>query len=98
MSTTRSALWTEVRDHVETEAGVLTWIQSDAEGEAGGTSVAFEDLDSFTFIQLLLSVEAAFDVELLEELGDFRGTTFDDVTDFVVAQVERSRGEAAARS
>jgi acyl carrier protein len=89
-------LWTDVRNHIDTEVRVLTWVQADAAGQESTIDPAFEDLDSFTFIQLVLSLEAEFDVELLEDLGEFRGTSFDDVADFVSERVARARAGTGA--
>ena len=123
---TPTALWTNVRNCIDTEVRVLSWIQADAAkdsgmpgtppdppavkeqdaseepGRDGATSqradgLVLADLDSFSFVQLVLSLEAEFDVELLEELGDFRGENFDDVADFVTGQVERVRAAPQAR-
>jgi len=89
--TAPTALWTEVRNHIETEARVLTWIQADSTAEAGESGQAIQpelkDLDSFTFIQLVLSLEAAYSTDLLEDLGEFFGTSFDDVATFVTERV-----------
>lgn len=88
--TSDSALWTDVREHIETEARVLTWIQTDSTGEAcEALQPKLADLDSFTFIQLVLSLEAAYSLDLLEDLGDFSGTNFDDVATFVTERIER---------
>lgn len=88
--TERSELWNEVRTHITTEARVLTHIQ------AGNTQdkvpePSFDEMDSFTFIQLILSLESNYEVDLLEGLGDYSGTTFDDVADFVTEHVEQAR-------
>lgn len=86
-------VWSDVRNHIETEARVLTWIQADRGEDAGDPDQARQpelvDLDSFTFIQLVLSLEAAYSLDLLEDLGEFSGTCFDDVATFVAERVER---------
>ncbi|OKJ20197.1 hypothetical protein AMK21_17675 [Streptomyces sp. CB00316] len=47
-------------------------------------SVKMSDLDSFTLIQLLLHIEDALDIVVLEELHNFRGGGFDEFSAFVV--------------
>jgi acyl carrier protein len=44
------------------------------------------DLDSFSFVQVILEIENYYDIKLLENLGDFSGETFDDLAEFVVSQ------------
>lgn len=44
------------------------------------------DLDSFSFVQVVLEVENHYDVRLLENLVEFSGETFEDLADFVIAK------------
>lgn len=44
------------------------------------------ELDSFSFVQVILEIENYYDVLLLENLDDFHGETFDDLADFVARQ------------
>ena len=93
MSTT---LHEKVRAHIASEVKLLSWIQSDATGNEPLEEVAFSDLDSFSFVQLVLSLESEHDVELLERLGEFSGTSFDDLTDFIVARITEHEGASHA--
>ncbi|MEU4806646.1 hypothetical protein [Actinosynnema sp. NPDC023587] len=44
------------------------------------------DLDSFSFVQVVLEIENHYDVKLLESLDDFRGESFDDLAEFAIAR------------
>lgn len=44
-------------------------------------------LDSFSVVQLLLGLEDYYHVELLEELATFRGRTFEELAELVLAQL-----------
>ncbi|MGF1646449.1 MAG: hypothetical protein ACFCVF_05970 [Kineosporiaceae bacterium] len=79
-----AALREQIRAHITSEARVLSWLESDAAGEAGPGEVHFTDLDSFTFVQLVLSVEAEYDVEILERLNEGAVTSFDDLADLTL--------------
>jgi len=51
------------------------------------------DLDSFSVVQLVLSLEDAYSVELLEDIAEFNGRTFEELEEFVALRVERTHGE-----
>jgi len=51
------------------------------------------DLDSFSVVQLVLSLEDAYSVELLEDIAEFNGRTFEELGEFVALRVERTHGE-----
>ncbi|MBR8745257.1 hypothetical protein [Nocardiopsis sp. MG754419] len=68
-------------------------IVDEVTAETGGV-VHMSDLDSFGLVQLVLNLEAEFDVVILEELHGFTGTDFDDLAAFVVATTGDSVGSA----
>jgi acyl carrier protein len=51
------------------------------------------DLDSFSIVQLILSLEDYFLVPLLEEIHTFEGRTFEDLAEFVVVRIARREDE-----
>nr|MDT0661784.1 hypothetical protein [Micromonospora sp. DSM 115978] len=56
------------------------------------------DLDSFSVVQLILSLEDYYQVPLLEDMPTFEGKTFTDLTEFVIERIERQEAEAAAKA
>ncbi|WP_223167470.1 hypothetical protein [Nonomuraea sp. SYSU D8015] len=53
-----------------------------------------DDLDSFSVVQLILTLEDIYDVRLLEDMHAFEGETFDDLADFVALRISQN-GQAA---
>lgn len=47
------------------------------------------DLDSFSSVQLMLELEKSTEVMLLEDLGYFQGTTFEDMAEHVLVIAEQ---------
>jgi acyl carrier protein len=43
-----------------------------------------KDLDSFSFVQVILEIENEYNVRVLERLDDFIGGTFEDLADFIL--------------
>jgi acyl carrier protein len=54
------------------------------------------DLDSFSVVQLILSLEDYYQVPLLEDMPTFEGKTFEDLTEFVIARIDRQEAAAEA--
>ncbi|EIE98981.1 hypothetical protein [Saccharomonospora glauca] len=48
------------------------------------------DLDSFSVVQVLLELEKSTELMLLEELGSFRGSTFEELAENIV-EIARDR-------
>lgn len=53
-------------------------------------AMTLADLDSFTFVQLVLELEHILDVLVLEELVNFSGNTFDDLAVFILERGARA--------
>lgn len=53
------------------------------------------DLDSFTVVQLILSLEDHYQLQLLEDMPTFAGKTFEDLADFVMERIDRQESAAA---
>lgn len=45
------------------------------------------DLDSFSSIQTMLELENRMDVQFLESLGQFTGSTYDEIAEFVLQTI-----------
>ncbi|WP_179956973.1 hypothetical protein [Amycolatopsis anabasis] len=45
-----------------------------------------KDLDSFSFVQVILEVENEYNIKILENLDEFSGESFDDLADFILKQ------------
>jgi acyl carrier protein len=58
------------------------------------------DLDSFSVVQLILSLEEIYDVQLLEEMPSFTGETFEELADMVAGFVraKENAGENLAQA
>ncbi|MDG4827780.1 hypothetical protein O7627_00490 [Solwaraspora sp. WMMD1047] len=54
------------------------------------------DLDSFSVVQLILSLEDYYQVSLLEDMPTFEGKTFEDLTEFVIERIDRQEAAAEA--
>ncbi|WP_150237032.1 hypothetical protein [Nocardiopsis quinghaiensis] len=50
-----------------------------------------EDLGSFAVVQLTLMLEDLYGVELLEEMVEFKGGSFEEFADFVIERVEGTK-------
>lgn len=85
----------ELREQILSEARILTWFQADASGEeaAEAPELQFTDLDSFSVVQIVLSLEERHGVDFLEDLSDFSGRSFDDLAVFALERI-RARGQA----
>ncbi len=57
---------------------------------------AMIDLGSFAVVQLTLMIEDLYDVELLEDMVNFKGETFEEFADFIIQRIEDSEGREAA--
>ncbi|QVQ51829.1 hypothetical protein J4H86_24195 [Spiractinospora alimapuensis] len=55
----------------------------------GDLATNIHDLDSFSVVRLLLHLERAFDVSVLEELPNFEGVEFAELAEFVVRAAEQ---------
>jgi len=70
---------------------ILVFVQSKAETGPDGRlvieeqAVELSELDSFTLVELIVSVEDLCDIVLLDELGAFTGRTFGELADFIMA-------------
>lgn len=80
---------TEVTEMVGKTARMICAEQPDvAEPES------IRDLDSFSFVQIVLELENVYDVKLLEGLEGFDGDEFADLADVIIEQAARSPQEA----
>ena len=52
------------------------------------------DLDSFSVVQLILSLEDYYQVSLLEDMPTFEGKTFEDLTEFIIERIDRQEAGA----
>ena len=50
------------------------------------------DLDSFSIVQLLLALEDVYNVSLLEDMADFSGESFEELTEFIANNILEQRG------
>ncbi|MFJ9641457.1 hypothetical protein [Streptomyces sp. NPDC101178] len=73
-----------VLDEASVKAQIRIFLERYYAEEKDPDEVKLGDLDSFTLIQLLLHIEDAFDIVVLEELHNFRGGGFDEFSGFVV--------------
>ncbi|MGQ4270880.1 hypothetical protein [Nocardiopsis changdeensis] len=51
-----------------------------------------EDIGSFAVVQLTLMLEDLYNVELLEQMVDFKGGSFEDFADFIIERVDTGQG------
>ncbi|MBK1787881.1 hypothetical protein [Prauserella cavernicola] len=45
-----------------------------------------KDLDSFSFVQVVLELENSYQVKVLEDLENFSGDQFEDLAEFILAR------------
>lgn len=76
---------------IVTVRGKIQEIVDDITAETGA-AVHLSDLDSFVVVQLVLNLEAQFDVAILEDLHGFAGKDFDELAAFVVSSIADSVG------
>lgn len=69
---------------------VLIFTSSDPQAEPPVPS-ALEDLDSFLIVQILLGLEDVYNVSFLEDLSEFRGTTFEDLAAFLTESIRQQQ-------
>ncbi|NKZ01369.1 hypothetical protein [Nocardiopsis alborubida] len=62
---------------------VVRFAESIMEPEDVSGKIEFGDLDSFSFVQLVLHVEDKFGIVLLERMLEFNGFSFDELSVFV---------------
>ncbi|MCK9868097.1 hypothetical protein AB0M72_14215 [Nocardiopsis dassonvillei] len=86
-------------DRDETKKYAELFLRETWEGEGGDDALPeLKSLDSFTVVQLILAVEERFDVTILEQMQEFKGTTLDDFVDFFVKASETSSRNESAQS
>ncbi|TDD37562.1 hypothetical protein E1287_08285 [Actinomadura sp. KC06] len=74
-------------DQTELEARLREIVVDVCEADAATVeSMTLGDLDSFTFVQLVLEVEHQLNVLVLEDLVEFSGRTFEDLAVFILKQ------------
>ncbi len=81
----RNELITQIKVQAMT---ILMFTSSEPEFELPEPS-KMDDLDSFSVVQLILTLEDIYDVRLLEDMQQFEGKTFDDLADFVALRISQ---------
>ncbi|MEE2041632.1 hypothetical protein Q8791_30865 [Nocardiopsis sp. CT-R113] len=46
------------------------------------------DLDSFSIVQLVLALEDVYNVSILEDMSEFSGESFEDLTQFIAERIQ----------
>jgi hypothetical protein len=74
------------RDQVHAQAVSVATGLREAGGNPVNGGIELSDLDSFTIVETMLTLEDRFGVPLLVEIGEFTGTTFAELADFIVVR------------
>jgi len=83
------------RDQVRDQAVATATRLCRAGGKPAGDGIELSDLDSFTIVEMVIALEDRFSVPLLLEIGQFTGTTFAELADFIIVQCDRGAGVRA---
>lgn len=85
----------EVRDQIDGEVITILMFVSDEVEVLTEVPDGMDlmDLDSFSVVQLILSLEDSYSVDLLDDMSSFEGQSLDDLALFVAVRVEAKRAE-----
>jgi acyl carrier protein len=86
----RDELVTQIRVQAMT---IMMFTASEPEAELPEPR-GLTDLDSFSIVQLVLSLEEIYDVQLLEEMPNFYGETFEELADLVAQHIDAKQKAA----
>ncbi|MBP2473514.1 acyl carrier protein [Crossiella equi] len=84
MTGTTSLLPEDVTEQIRQQATAILLLST---GECEAEPADLGDLDSFSVVQLILSLEDCFQVSLLEEMPAFEGRSFAELAEFLLARV-----------
>lgn len=71
----------EIEAFLRFEARLLVWFRADSHNDK---PIDISVLDSFAAVQLILSVEQAFDIQVLEKFAGYKAPSFAALAQFVV--------------
>ncbi|WP_017587961.1 hypothetical protein [Nocardiopsis ganjiahuensis] len=87
-ATDRSEILTQIRTQAAT---VLMFTSNEPQLDLPEPQ-AMSDLDSFSIVQLLLALEDVYNVSLLEDMAEFSGESFEELTEFIANNILEQRG------
>lgn len=79
----------QVRELAERLAKEISWppsayYEGDQMNDSPGGVTELNDLDSFSFVELVTALEDSLGLRLLDEINSFEGNTFQDLAEFIM--------------